>query len=71
MKYVLRGKDNSGNVFYYTGRANENWISNNLKEAFDYGNYEPAEHRANLMNEYTPLHGIHFRVEEVAAPIER
>jgi len=66
MKYVLRGKDNSGNVFFYTGRANEYWISGDLKAAFVYGNWEPANHRASLMNEYSFLHGIKFRVEEVA-----
>ncbi len=34
--YILRGLDQSGKEFFYTGKAGDAWVSQNKTDAFSY-----------------------------------
>jgi hypothetical protein len=61
--YVLRSIDQaSQRDVYYTGRADEHWVSADLEEAFVYQTLPGAQRAAQKHNAYTPIHGLHFIV---------
>lgn len=53
----------ASNGSVYTGRAGEGWLSANQAEAFTYSR-EGAEHKAEIFNRATCLHGLTFKVEQ-------
>lgn len=63
--YVLRALDSAGNRSYYTGRAGDGWVSDNLGDSFKYESLAYARHRGAIFNQMTPLHGLSFVAERI------
>ncbi len=59
-KVVVGGLDNSGNEFFYTGKAGEGWISVNSGDAFEFSTLEAARRKAKAFNLMTPVHCLRF-----------
>lgn len=58
--YILRGLDQNGETFYYTGRAGEGWLTRDTREAFTYTSQAMARSRAQNFNRHEALHGMWF-----------
>lgn len=61
--WVVKGF-HKGTEVYYTGRAGDGWLSEDLKEAFEYESENAALYRVDLFNSRTILHGVHFDAKE-------
>lgn len=48
--YVIRGLGSKGNRSYYTGRAGDGWLSDNIANAFRYSLLEGARRKAAIFN---------------------
>lgn len=57
--YVIRSVSDSGDRFY-TGRAGDGWVSDDLREAFRFDTLEHARWKARAFNRNTALHGERF-----------
>jgi hypothetical protein len=55
----------SQDKWFYTGRADAGWISEDKNQAFEYGGKGEAERKAEIFNRNTILHSRHFIVQEV------
>lgn len=60
IKFQVSGRTKQGALRVYTGKAGEAFVSPFTSEAFLYDSLEAARHRATILNQGTPLHGIHF-----------
>ena len=57
--HIVRGLDQDGNEFFYTGRAGLGWVSTDLHEGFHY-TLDGARRKALQFNANTELHGLRF-----------
>jgi hypothetical protein len=59
--YIIRGRhaNGTGEVFY-TGRAGQEWVNPDRREAFTGYSLEGARRKARCLNEYCALHGYWF-----------
>ncbi len=57
-QYVLRATNSHGQVFFYTGKAGEGWISPAIADAFLYKG-RPTR-KAMMFNVNEPLHHLWF-----------
>jgi hypothetical protein len=65
--FILRALNKSGSEFFYTGRADADWVSRDVSEAFTFDNLDHARRCAMKHNEFEPLHGLWF----IAKPSQR
>lgn len=57
---VLRAVDDRGNAKFYTGRAGQDWLSADVREAFRGYSLEGARRKAMTFNAGMALHGWRF-----------
>lgn len=55
-------------LYYYTGRAGELFVSKNPAEAYVYSNSIEANIRAGILGRGSPMHGFKFYIEDLANP---
>lgn len=60
--YRVEGRKEDGSTVYYTGKAGQAFVSNQLCDAFTYVSLEGARRRATMLNGGTVLHGVRFMV---------
>lgn len=60
-KGLVIGTDKQNNVWYYTGRAGEGFVSRSRADAFTGYSMEGAKNRAQNLNAGTGAHGITFK----------
>ncbi len=58
--YVLRGLNQSGQTFFYTGKAGDGWVASNKDASFGYVSQDVARSKATLFNSRVALTGIWF-----------
>ena len=57
---ILQARDEHGETFYWTGRANGGWISPHRRDAIDAYAIEGAKRQAEAFNRFSDLHGLTF-----------
>ena len=60
--YLIIGRTENGSTVYYSGRAGNSFVTNEISEAFTYPSLESARRRATYLNAMTEIHGIRFFV---------
>ncbi len=58
--YPIRGVDDNGLEFWYTGKAGEAFVSRNRYDAFMGYELEGAQRVAKNLNRMSALHGLRF-----------
>jgi hypothetical protein len=57
---MIKAIDAAGNVFWYTGKAGQEWVSPNQADAWNDYTLEYARHRAAQFNRMSSVHGLYF-----------
>jgi hypothetical protein len=65
-EYTVVGRKADGDTVYYTGRAGERFVSDQIGDSFGYLTLDGARNRAKILNVGSPMHGIWFHVPYVA-----
>lgn len=52
----------NGEVKYYSGGAGDNWLTDDIRQAFNYRSYSVPEFKAAKFNQYSVIHGYNFEV---------
>lgn len=58
--YIVRGLNQDGEEFFYTGRAGKEFVSKVRSESFGYVSQTQARARATNLNRMTEIHGYRF-----------
>jgi hypothetical protein len=56
----IKALDSNGNVFWWTGKAGQAWVSPNQSDAFLGLNIEGARAKALQFNRMSEIHGLRF-----------
>jgi hypothetical protein len=71
MDYQVVGRREDGSTVYYTGKAGQAFVSNQLCDAFSYSSLERARTRAAMLNRTSEMTGIRFIVPNPDAEVSR
>ena len=59
-QFPVVGRRDDGSIVFYSGKAGQDFITTNAREAFGYFEYQAASARAHMLNKGSRIHGIHF-----------
>lgn len=60
MDFILRGLNATGEEFFYTGKAGDGWVSQQIGDAFGYATIEAARRKGKALNQGSWAHTLWF-----------